>query len=573
MDDVQIQRHAPVFSPVRIARVRILPAFELFPLGIRIRKMVFEEPELTLRLRPEELSKTGTFLQNLPKEYGRIGALRVRMEFFSFEVVKGKISLMSPSQDSPWQRDFQDVAFSINWKRNSDRLGDISLKVGPVELKGQGEMESSKNHGRYSFSLSSVPLSLDKFKALFSGMQADSGNVQLNVTVKGDARHFEPAMIVIFSGCALNDVQHGILLSEMSGCLLLSKSGVELRDFWASVNNKPVRLNVKARWEQKLHFSSSLSLSGNFLKVKGICTPTGWNGYARLKTGKGEWTLSLHDLRRDPASVLCRSLQLRRQDRRNKGAFAGFALHRLFLQISADTRYLHGEISEALFKDAKITSKFWLRLKDLAFGLSASIQDLDVARLLDYASRTYPATGRLSAELSCKGTPETLQCVSPLKVSHGSIGPSDSSAYWARQTGIEALNAVAFDSFSGNIYYANGFWTLKDLRLDGDSMHVAADLKADDSHVSGALSIRFPTASIQESSDLKWLLRFVEAGDWVDFDFKVAGYLLSPRVQWLGGEFKKKVESRLAPWMKNELTRQIEKRLAENSSVTMASTG
>ena len=61
----------------------------------------------------------------------------------------------------------------------------------------------------------------------------------------------------------------------------------------------------------------------------------------------------------------------------------------------------------------------------------------------------------------------------------------------------------------------------------------------------------------------KWLLHFVHADDWVDFDFKIAGNSRAPRVEWLGGEFKKKVGSALAPWMKVEFDKQIEKKMGE----------
>ena len=92
-----------------------------------------------------------------------------------------------------------------------------------------------------------------------------------------------------------------------------------------------------------------------------------------------------------------------------------------------------------------------------------------------------------------------------------------------------------------------------------------ANLKLRSKIVSGLLSVKFPASSIRKSSDLKWLLRFVHAGDWVDFDFKIAGNLVAPRVEWLGGEFKKKAGSSLAPWMKVKFDQIIEKKLSEGS--------
>jgi len=57
-------------------------------------------------------------------------------------------------------------------------------------------------------------------------------------------------------------------------------------------------------------------------------------------------------------------------------------------------------------------------------------------------------------------------------------------------------------------------------------------------------------------------MRFVGADPWIDFDFKLAGSLKSLRVQWLPGEFKRKIQDRLSPGLQRMLEEEMDKMLA-----------
>ena len=93
-----------------------------------------------------------------------------------------------------------------------------------------------------------------------------------------------------------------------------------------------------------------------------------------------------------------------------------------------------------------------------------------------------------------------------------------------------------------------------------------ANLRVMDGRLSGKLWVLFPQSLVRNSSQLKWLLQFVDAAPMLDLEFRIAGSPESPRLEWLSGAFKQKVESRLAPWMKFKLTREIEKHLGTNKA-------
>jgi hypothetical protein len=111
---------------------------------------------------------------------------------------------------------------------------------------------------------------------------------------------------------------------------------------------------------------------------------------------------------------------------------------------------------------------------------------------------------------------------------------------------------------------------MKDLELDADQAYLSAQLKIRKNRVVGDMSIRFPASMVNPTSGLKWLMDFVSADDWLDFDFKVSSNYKATRVEWTGGRFKKQIESRLAPWMRTELERQVLKKLGEQKTVPSA---
>jgi len=140
------------------------------------------------------------------------------------------------------------------------------------------------------------------------------------------------------------------------------------------------------------------------------------------------------------------------------------------------------------------------------------------------------------------------------------VGPSPVLEKLADQTGVEPLRRLSFRTATVDVGYAGGLWRAERLKLLAEEAILSADLKFSRGRLAGSLSARFPEESIRDSSEFKWLLRFVGGMKWVDLDFDVAGDPRSPRVEWKAGEFKKKVETRLAPWMRGILARELEKR-------------
>lgn len=609
LDGVEVKQFAPAFSPVHIERVRIQPSFELFPVpAIRVRRVVLEGPVVALQARPEGFFRPAVFLRSLSPNYGQIGALKIRLDLSSIEVKRGNLSfqkwLTLPPVKYSFKAELRDgkritlrgtvgsaARFSVlglvNEKKAVFPL--LSVRVGAVEMRGRGEVDLSDPSGRYRFGLSSGKTAMNKFKGLPSFVIPDAGAVQLSAELTGDDGSFEPFAEATLYGAGLHDVRKKFIVTNTVGTVRLTARALELNRIWAFVNDLPVGLNGRVYFDGRPGFRfeattypgqlpglrASNAFNASFAAA-GKQLEDGWSGYARLRAqdyahgGEREdiWTVSFHGLSRAPNEnrSVCRSFRLRRQDASGAKASVDLSLSRLSCLFSADARAMGVEIMDAGFGGGRGRLKLGADLSGPVWELSAGMSGVDVEKLPRFIKHNYPVSGELDAHVDWKLSREDSRCSIRFDVADGSIGPSERLADWARQTGIEPLERIRFRSFSGDAVYESGLWHLKDLRLSGDAVRLAADLDIAEGRLAGKLSARFPAASIRDSSELKWLLWFVGGAEWVDFDFKVAGHLTAPRVQWLEGEFKKKVEMRLAPWMRSELARQIEKRLAENSA-------
>ena len=489
-------------------------------------------------------------------------------------MIDGKVLvLLSNDKKGPGQS-FSKINFSIKWKRSGTKFTDIQVKSGAIRMKGQGESDLTKTSGHYRFLLSSPQIPVEKLSSMLAPLVPDAGYMQFHASMDGDGKHFEPALQAVFYSCSLHNEARKISLTNMDGVIRFSKNGLEFKRLWFEVNKLPLFLDSKLLMEEKTRLSLKMRTHPGTvsagkavqasLKAAAIQFKGGWSGAVRLNSAEEQWTLSFRGLSRNAQGLwTSRHLQLRRQDRDRKEGAQVFLFQRLSADISKNDKYLRAQILKASLNSVDITANLWLRMTDLAWGAAVYIEDADASKILKYVNSRYPISGRAVADLTWKGIRGAVQFLMHFKISNGVIGPSAELSDWAKQTGIEALNTARFQTISGEAAYEKGFWHLKNFKLTGTALLMTANLKMNAERVWGSFSVKFPSASIHDSSGLKWLLRFVGAGEWADFDFKVAGHPSSPRVEWLGGEFKKKVESRLAPWMKYQLTKQVEKHLAE----------
>jgi hypothetical protein len=197
---------------------------------------------------------------------------------------------------------------------------------------------------------------------------------------------------------------------------------------------------------------------------------------------------------------------------------------------------------------------------------SATLTDVRVRPLLRTLGMKTPLEGALSGKLTGSGTLAKPSVEGKLRLGNGAFGPHPALTRLEEQTGI-ALGRISFLRAAAEFVWRPGEWDVVQATCDGPYARLAASFKhRAPGRIAGTLSARFPAHAVRRSSQLGWLMRFVGERDWIDFDFRVAGSTSSPRVQWQGGEFKKRVEKNLAPWMRQILTRELEKRMAREAA-------
>ena len=207
-----------------------------------------------------------------------------------------------------------------------------------------------------------------------------------------------------------------------------------------------------------------------------------------------------------------------------------------------------------------------MNLKNFSWHAKALMSDTDIPYLLRVCHKSYPITGRVSGlgEWTSGGkTPSRF--LGRFQISDGVIGPTIALKKWAHETGIDALSQIRFHNYMGRVVLNEKGDDLYNFKINSDQIRIAAKLKVKDDRVWGRRTTQFPQSIVKDSSQLKWLLHYVGAAAWIDLDFKIAGSLISPRLMWLNSEFKKKVDSKLAPWMKDRLSSEIEKKLLVNA--------
>ncbi|GEM_PF-5111889 len=574
-------------TPFHIRRARILTGlYWRSGLGLKIGKLVFENPTTTLRMPLNNRFDPAAILRNLTAELGTVGALKIRMDASLLEVRQGKIVLDTSGENKAklWFGPSEiRYSFTAVRKGTAVKFKTIVAQIGPILLKGTGAIDLSDKTGSYQCSLSSGKVPLDRFKDLLPSVLFASGEVRFLAEVSGDVSRYEPSLDVEFYNGYAYGLNEKVSVENLEGLVRLSKKRVEINEFQMTVNDVPVRVNAlwldKRRFVMKASTSpgtassglAALDIVGASLKAEGVWLKDGWGGSAQFKTRQpgagGNNVLALTFQRLDSQS--CGPLKLRWRHWIESDDSVIFSLNRLAFALAATRNELTLKVSDTSLKEGNARFKLGLRFAKPTCEISSSLTDVNVSKILHYVRKSYPINGRLSASIFWSGKRNGSRGNGVFKITNGTIGPSEPLARLARQTGIEAFSAIRFDVLEGRINYENGIWQLKNFRLLGNKLRIGANLKVNAERASGLLSVKVLASSINESSDLRWLRGFVGAEDWIDFDFKVAGYLASPRVQWLSGEFKKKIESRLAPWMRNIVTQHIEKQMSKMSAPTL----
>ena len=199
----------------------------------------------------------------------------------------------------------------------------------------------------------------------------------------------------------------------------------------------------------------------------------------------------------------------------------------------------------------------------MKWNIGVILKDADAQKLLKELNITFPITGKVNAEGKATGQKGAPKLSGYFRVSDGVVGPIPTLEKLSVQTGIEPLRQLKFNEISGNASNEANDVVFKNIKILSSDARLLANIKLKpNGRINGALSAKFSEKALNDSSQLKWLMKFVGGQHWIDFDFKVAGSLASPRIEWLVGDFKRRIETKLPPFIRGMLIREIEKRMS-----------
>ncbi len=135
---------------------------------------------------------------------------------------------------------------------------------------------------------------------------------------------------------------------------------------------------------------------------------------------------------------------------------------------------------------------------------------------------------------------------------------------------VKSIKNIYFDSFSSHFSLAaQDKISLNNIRLRGKDVYLDANLDFKQKEkLEGDIMVRFSTRVLKESVKLRMLFFLIgNKLPYADFEFKVAGLISAPHLQWLDGKFKSYLLRYLSRGSKEMLEKKLEeaiKPLLEN---------
>ena len=477
------------------------------------------------------------------------------------------------------------------------RLKKLVLRTAGVSLKGDGDIIFSNKASIYRVSLVSKKTPARNFRKILPDLDITSGYVQLLFTFTGSSQRFSPSLDLMMEDCSFYDKKRALSWSKVDGRFRLSRDRIVMDEVWAFLNDFPVRLRGMLYGADHPHLQLEMSTyPGQFsiLRPKnplnaatrfiGDYDGKRWMGdlwitnylYRGPRQEEEKWKVAFHGIAVEgllPDQFLHDLFEGRKIESqcvvlRHTGPERLFHLamrHASFF-LSAEPGMIRCDLLEGPFNRGSLYFQSWIdvrRFPRFSWTLNGSLAEADLTVLLDRFEKRYPVTGRLTGEGTWNQEGRTSQFLGRFRLAEGTVGPTVPLQKLADETGIEPLRQIQFREFSGHVSFRSGDLDLDNLKILSDQAELLANVKVREERLTGTLSAKFPASSVRKSSQLKGLLRYVGENEKVDFDFKIAGSLGVPRIQWLSGEFKRKVEAKLAPWMQKQLAKEMEKILGE----------
>ena len=530
-------------------------------------------------------------------------ALRIKIRHGKSFVSKGRIAFQGevegknlPSRAVAF---ISSLKYEVRGEFEQERclLKKIVLKTRGVELKGEGEMRLSREASAYTISIASGKTPIRKFYPLIPALKTASGHAQLFFTLIGSKERFSPSLEMILENGSLYDPEHHLSWSKVDGRIAFSKDRIIFKEIWAFLNNFPMRLRGELqRLDPPRLFLEVVTYPGQLsvlryknpfnatLRFIGEYDRKGWGGdlwvtnvlYRERGQEESRWKLVLHGLRieeflperwmRDLSEgrkVVSRSLLLRQE---GKAGTASVAMRKASFFVSGEPGFLRCDLLEGPFGGGALFLQSWADMRNFpnfSWNVNGSVSNADMALLLNRVDKRFPLTGRLTAEGKWSHKKNVSQFLGRFHITDGMIGPTVPLQRFADETGIEPLRQIQFREFSGHVTFLNGDFDLDHWKIVSNQAELLANVKVRDERLDGILSATFPKDSLRKSSNLRKLLNYVGEKEHVDFDFRIVGSLGVPRIQWLSGEFKRKVEARLSPALRKQLAKEMERILAD----------
>ncbi|GEM_PF-2031589 len=479
------------------------------------------------------------------------------------------------------------------------RLTKLVLRAPGLTLSGLGEADLADPGGRCEFTLTSPRLPLSRLKALLPEVTVDSGDVRVALGLSGDMRRLVPELEINLLNAELR--YRGFSLQKTAGTVRLTANGAGFEEIWAFVNNVPIGVGGRIDWGGRQR-GFALDVRTFPGQIPALREHNPFNAKIRLEgtpDGNGAWQIRTEGIRSVPAEGPGRAdtwaadlkgfrtngwqfddLPQRLIEgmpfafERGRFHWTGAAdgsvrrtveLDRAAGRLAADANTaVRLKLRRAQFSGGQLRLDVRLR-PDRAAGLDWSgrgaLVRADATRVLEFFGRELPVRGRFSVIGRASGTLRKFEARGRAHLAQGNIGPLRHLERLAEESGVDSLTRPSYDRISGSFAFREGRFQIRDLLVLAPCGTLAGEFEwGPRKRIGGRFSLHLPVTSIRESSKLARLVRFVGENSAVDLDFKIGGTLAWPRIEWLAGAFKHKLEMKLAPWMYGTLTREIEKR-------------
>lgn len=520
--------------------------------------------------------------------------------------VKGRD--LGTAQPGLWGRLLRLVSPSVSyelkgrWAPERLQAEEVTVRTAGLRFAGRAEVRLDEHQTRYAAEIASGKIPTKTLRWLFPNLEFRSGQLNLRIALEGTQERLVPHFIFVVEDSTIVDAVHRMTLSKIGGTLDVTQERTLIERLDAFVNDVPVRLHLDVS-TAALPAAITLSVETYPQQLASLRKTNPWVVRARLQgqyqppyfTGaiEGQVSASIPGQADAqpvrfavPAVTVQLPAELNWARLRTQGV--GVAAPELLIQPpstegEAPGLTIHGLTAQALFDQNQV------RVKELAgklcqgaflgkayvdartvpgtWEVTVRVDHLQLLELWQGLGRTPLVSGELAFDGRIAQTRGGPQLRGWVQVLNGQVQQLTVLGTLAQETGIEPLHTLAFREMAATVRFADNTVTVEPFTLEGELAKLRSTCRIGlDLRLAGELSAQFPQEAVNRSSKLRWLMRFVAADPWVDFDFKLAGSLKTLRIQWLPGEFKKRIQDKLSPGLLRMLEEEMDKMLSTPSA-------